>query len=327
MRSGRRRVLGVIGGSLAAAALPLAAAAQPARRPYYRIGFLGGSDALLREFIDGMRDLGYEENRHYALVNRDYHGDRSRIAPLADELIALQPDVVVVSLSSTAAVLKSKSANIPIVMATAMDPVAEGLADSLARPGGNVTGITSLSQEVHAKLVEFTHLLLPKAKRLAFVANPEHALAKSHYAAAARSARSLGIRLVPLEVRAARDLGPLAERIAKAQADALVVPADAVLFGLREGLVKAGLAAGVPTISVLSEFAEPGALATYGHDVKANFRRSARYVDRILRGAKPGELPIEQPSEFELVVNLRTAKALRIAIPQAVLLRADRVVE
>jgi len=110
MRSGRRRVLGVIGGSLAAAAVPLAAAAQPARRPYYRIGFLGGGDALLREFIDGMRDLGYEESRHYSLVNRDYHGDRSRIAPLADELIALRPDVVVANVSSTAAVLKSKSA-------------------------------------------------------------------------------------------------------------------------------------------------------------------------------------------------------------------------
>ena len=212
-------------------------------------------------------------------------------------------------------------------MATAIDPVAEGLAESLVRPGGNVTGLTSLSQELHAKLVEFTHLLLPKAKRLAFVVNPDHALARSHQAVAARAARSLGIRLAPIEVRAARDLESLADRIVKAQADALVVSADAVLSGLREGLVKAGLAAGVPTVSVLAEFAEPGALATYGHDLKANFRRSARYVDHILKGAKPAELPIEQPTQFELVVNLRTAKALRIAIPQAVLLRADRVVE
>lgn len=327
MRSGRRRVLVVFGGSLAAAAVPLAAAAQPARRPYYRIGLLGGGDALRREFIDGMRDLGYEENRHYSLVSRDYHGDRSKIPALADELIALRPDVVVANVSSAAAVLKAKSATLPIVMATAIDPVAEGLAESLVRPGGNVTGLTSLSQELHAKLVEFTHLLLPKAKRLAFVANPDHALARSHQAVAARAARSLGIRLVPVEVRAARDLESLADRIAKAQADALVVSADAVLFGLREGLVKAGLAAGVPTVSVLAEFAEPGALATYGHDLKANFRRSARYVDHILKGAKPAELPIEQPTQFELVVNLRIAKALRISIPQTVLLRADRVVE
>ena len=312
---------------LLACAAPLAALAQPARRPYYRIGFLGGGDAVRREFVEGMRELGYEEGRSYSLVARYYGADRSKIAALADELIALQPDVVVANVSSTAAVLKSKSATIPIVMATAIDPVAEGLADSLVRPGGNVTGLTSLSQELHAKLVELTHLLLPKAKRLAFVINPDHVLAKSHHAVAARAARSLGIRLVPLEVRAARDLEPLAERIAKTQADVLIVSADAVLFGLREGLVKAGLAAGVPTISVLSEFAEPGALATYGHDLRANFRGAARYVDRILKGAKPGELPIEQPSQFELVVNLRTAKALRISIPQAVLLRADRVVE
>ncbi len=326
MRSGRRRILMVFGGSLAAA-IPLASLPQPARRPYYRVGFLGGGDSLRREFIDGMRDLGYEETRHYSLISRDYDGDRSKIAALADELIALQPDVVVANVSSTAAVLKSKSATLPIVMATALDPVAEGLAQSLARPGGNVTGLTSLSQDVHAKAIEFTHLLLPKAKRLAFVVNPSHMLAKEHHALAARAARRLGIRLVPLEVRGARDLGSLADAIAKAQADALVVSADAVLFGLREGIVKAGLAAGVPTISVLAEFAEPGALATYGHDLRANFRGAARYVDRILKGAKPAELPIEQPSQFELVVNLRTAKALRIAIPQAVLMRADRVVE
>lgn len=312
---------------LLASAVPLALAAQPARRPYYRIGFLGGGDALRREFVDGMRELGYEENRHYSLVSRDYHGDRSKLAALADELIALQPDVVVANVSSTAAVLKSKSATLPIVMATALDPVAEGLAQSLARPGGNVTGLTSLSQDVHAKVVEFTHVLLPKARRLAFVVNPGHMLAKAHHAVAARAARSLGIRLVPIEVSAARDVQSLADRITKAQAGALVVSADALLFGLREDLVKAALAAGVPTISVLSEFAEPGALATYGHDLKANWRRSARYVDRILKGASPAELPIEQPTQFELVVNLRTAKALRISIPQAVLLRADRVVE
>ena len=325
MRSGRRRVLVVLGGSLAAA--PLASLAQPARRPYYRIGFVSGGDRFSREFIEGMRELGYEEGKHYAFVARYYGADRARIAALADELIALKPDVVVANVSSTAAVLKSRSATLPIVMATAIDPVAEGLAQSLARPGGNVTGITSLSQDVHAKAIELTHLLMPKAKRLAFVVNPGHALAKSHHAVAARAASSLGIRIVPIEVRAARDLEPLADQLAKAQAEALVVSADAVLFGLREGLVKAGLAAGVPTISVLSEFAEPGALATYGHDLRANFRGAARYVDRILKGANPAELPIEQPSQFELVVNLRTARALRISIPQAVLMRADRVVE
>jgi len=328
MRSGRRRVLGVLGGALAAAGFPSLLPAQSARRPYYRIGYLGGAeDRLSREFIEGLRELGYQEGRDYALLARYYGANRAKLAGLAEELLAQNPDVVVANVSSTAAVLKSKSTTLPIVMATAIDPVAEGLAHSLARPGGNVTGITSLSQEVHAKAIEFTHLLMPKAKRLAFVVNPGHVLAKSHHALAARAARSLGIRVVPIEVSAARDLESLADKLVEGQAEALVVSADAVLFGLREGLVKAGLAAGVPTISVLSEFAEPGALATYGHDVAANFRRAARYVDRILKGASPAELPIEQPTQFELVVNLRTAKALRISIPQAVLLRADRVVE
>ena len=326
MRSGRRRVLGVLGGALAATAFPSLLPAQPARRPYYRIGFIGGGDALRHEFVEGMRELGYEEGRHYSLVARDF-SDRSKIAALADELIVLQPDVLVASVSSAAAVVKSRTATIPIVMATGIDPVAEGLAESLVRPGGNVTGLTSLSQELHAKLVEFAHVLMPKAHRLAFVVNPDHVLAKSHQAVAARAAKSLGMQLVPLEVRAARELEPLADKIVKAQADALIVSADAILFGLREGLVKAGLSAGVPTVSVLAEFAQAGALATYGHDLKANFRRAAHYVDRILKGANPAELPIEQPTQFELVVNLRTAKALRISIPQAVLLRADRVVE
>ena len=312
------------------AAAPLLAYGQPVRRPYYRIGFINGGagdDRFGREFVEGMRELGYEEGTHYALVARYYGSDRSRIAALADELIALQPDVVVANVSSTAAALKSRSATLPIVMATAVDPVAERLAQSLARPGGNVTGLTSLSQEVHAKLVEFTHLLMPKARRFGFVVNPDHALAKSHYAVAARAARGIGVRLVLIEVRGAADLDLLADRTGKEQVEVLVVSADAVLFGLREGVVKSGLAAGVPTIAVLAEFAEPGALATYGHDLKANFRRAASYVDRILKGAKPAELPIEQPTQFELVVNLRTAKALRIFIPQSVLLRADRVVE
>lgn len=327
MRSGRRRVLGVLGGALAASGFTsLLLAQQPVRRPYYRIGFIGGGDALRHEFVEGMRELGYEEGRHYSLVARDFR-DRSKIAALADELIVLQPDVLVASVSSAAVVVKSRTATIPIVMVTGIDPVAEGLAESLVRPGGNVTGLTSLSQEVHAKLVEFAHVLMPKAHRLAFVVNPDHVLAKSHQAVAARAARSLGLRLVPLEVRAARELEPLADKIVKAQADALIVSADAILFALREGLVKAGLSAGVPTVSVLAEFAQAGALATYGHDLKANFRRAARYVDRILKGASPAELPIEQPTQFELVVNLRTARALRIPIPQAVLLRADRVVE
>lgn len=326
----RRRLLALIGAFLA----PVAGSpfAQTRHRAYYRIGFLTGADIagrdrLTKEFVDGMRELGYDEGRHYSLLILSYGNDRARIARAADELIGLQPDVIVANVSSTAAVLKKKTSAIPIVMATAIDPVGEGLAETLAYPGGNVTGLTSLSQSLHAKLIEFSHVLLPDAKRFALVVNPDHALAPAHQAVAGRAARQLGLETFSIPVRTSRETGDLAQRLVEMRADVLIVSADAVLYALREALVKAGLEAGVPTVSVLAEFAAAGALATYGHNLAANFRAAARYVDKILKGAKPGELPIEQPTQFELVLNVKTARALRITVPQAVLLRADRVVE
>jgi putative tryptophan/tyrosine transport system substrate-binding protein len=320
MNNKRRALIAVV------FAVPLALQAQPARSTHYRIGFLGGGDTFRREFIDGMRDLGYEEGRHYAVLARDYRDNVERAA-VAEALVALRPDVIVANVSSTAAVLKAKTRIIPIVMATAIDPVAEGLVQTLARPGGNVTGLTSLSHDLHAKLVELAHLLIPKARLLALAVNPDHALAKSHEEVASRAARRQGLDIAIVQVRNAGDLEALPEHLEKAQVDALIVSADAVLFGLRESLVKGALASGIPTVSVLSQFAEAGALASYGADVAASFRRAAQYVERILQGASPAELPVEQPTKFELVLNLRTARALRISIRQEVLLRADRVVE
>jgi putative ABC transport system substrate-binding protein len=308
----RRRAL------LALAFLPFVARGQPARRPYYRIGFVAAAeDRLTREFVEAMKDLGYEEGRHYALV--------LRAAP--EELLALQPDVLVANASSTAAALKAKTATIPIVLAGATDPVAEGLAESLSRPGANLTGMTSYSQALHARLVEFANVLLPGAKRMGFVVNPDHLLAQGYEAVARRAARRVGVEIVAYPVRAGWDLERLGEQLARAQVDALLVSADAALYSLRERLVKAALDVGVPTISALPDFAEPGALATYGHDPAANWRRAASYVDRILKGAKPAELPIEQPTQFELVVNMRTAAGLGIVLPQATLLLSSRRIE
>jgi putative tryptophan/tyrosine transport system substrate-binding protein len=327
MRGSRRRILGALGGSMAAWALSPALRAQQARGPY-RIGFIHAADDRLgREFLEGMRELGYEEGRHYVLIARFYDRNRARIPSIADELIALRSDVIVTDTSGTAAFVKARTETIPIVMVSGIDPVGDGLAQSLAHPGGNVTGMTSLGEDQHARLVEVLHLLMPKARRIAFAVNPDRALAASYQAVATRAARSLGLELVPVVLRARWDVEALAEKLAALQADALVVSADAMLFGLREEIVQAGLAAGVPTLSLLPDFAQPGALATYGPDLAGNFRGAARYVDLILRGAKPAELPIGQPKQLELVLNVRTAKALRISIPQAVLLRADRVVE
>jgi putative ABC transport system substrate-binding protein len=317
--------------SLAAlASFVLSARAQRIPRVGFVIaGGLESADAkrFLREFTEGMRELGYQDGRNYVLDVRYYGNDRNRILVLADQLIALRPDVLVANVSSTASILKDRTSEIPIVMATAIDPVGEGLAQTLARPGGNVTGMTSLNQELHAKLVELSREMMPRVKRVGFLVNPGHGLAKSHEAVAMRAAKELRLDLVHFEVRHARDVDRLGDQLAAAKADALVVAADLLLFNLREHIVEAALEAGVPTIGVSPDFARRGALAAYGPDTAANYRAAARYVDKILKGAKPGELPIEQPTQFELVVNMRTANALRLTIPKELLLRADRVIE
>jgi putative ABC transport system substrate-binding protein len=305
-----RRALLAVGAGLLVAALPLRA--QRAKR-VYRVGIViaGPRDSpearrMLGEIIEGMRELGYEEGRDFGMAVRYYGADRSSIAKLAAGLIAKRPDVLLADVSSTAAVLKARTGTIPIVMATAIESAGEAL---------------------DAELVELASLLLPKAKRIAFLVDPGSRPARSHPAAAEAAAKAHRLKLLTLRLRTASDMESLAERLSGAQADALIVPADTVLLGLCERIVDAALEAGVPTISVLAECAAHGALASYGADAAAGFRGAARSVDRILKGARPGELAIEQPTQFELVLNMKTATAMRIDIPHSLLLRADRVIE
>jgi putative ABC transport system substrate-binding protein len=288
-----------------------------------------GEDArrFLRAFMEGMKEHGYEESLNFVLAVRHYGSDRAKILVLADELIAWKPDVVVANVSSTAAVLQKKTTSIPIVMVTSLDVVGEGLVPSLARPGGNLTGMTSLGQAMDAKLVELIRELLPRAGRFAILVNPGQALSKSRQAAAAQAAKALALEMVTLQVTGASDMEQFAERLSTARADALLIATDAVLFGLRDAVVQAALKTRLPAVALLPEFIASGAVATLGFDMAGNYRAAARYVDRILRGAKPGELPIEQPTQFELVVNLKAAKALGLSIPSPVLVRADRVIE
>jgi putative ABC transport system substrate-binding protein len=327
----KRRVV-LLGGAAALVWRPLANAQRP--RHAYRVGYVMGgtpehedSRRFLKQFRDGMTDLGYQEGKNLVLAVRYYGSDRSKIAALADELVAWQADVLVANVSSTAAVLKQKTATIPIVMATAVDPVGEGLVTSLARPGGNVTGMTSLSEAVHAKLVELAHELFPHATRIALLVNPSHTLARSNAEVATQAAKTRGLDISTLQLSRASEIEQFGERLSRVRPDALIIVADAVLFFLREPILQAALRAGVPAIAVLPEFAASGALASYGHDITVNFRRAAGYVDRVLKGANPGELPIEQPTQFQLVLNLKTARALGVTIPQPVLVRADKVIE
>jgi putative ABC transport system substrate-binding protein len=327
-----RRALCLAAIAIGLANAPLIRAQRPSR--IHRVALVMGlspehedSRRFLRAFIEGMKERGYQDGRNFDLAVRYYGRDRSRVAALADELVEWEADVLVANISSTAAVLRKKTGTIPIVMVNSIDAVSEGLVASLARPGGNVTGMTSFGALQHAKLVELARELLPRAKRVAFLVNPNHSLSGTYSEAAARSAKALGLEMIVLPVSSAADMERLGERLATARVDALVVATDALLFGLRDQVVRAALKARLPSVGILPEFTASGALASLGYDIAANYRGAAGYVDRILKGAKPADLPVEQPTKFELVVNLRTAKALGIAIPQSVLVRADRVIE
>jgi putative tryptophan/tyrosine transport system substrate-binding protein len=298
----------------------------------YRVALVMGPDnddarRFLQAFTEGMTEHGYQHGRNVVLKVRHYDRERSTISAVVDELIAWQPDVLVANVSSTAAVLKKKTATVPIVMVTAVDAVAEGLVASLSRPGGNITGMTSLGPAMYAKLVDLTRELMPRATRVAVVVNPGHSLAKSYEAACAQAARALGLEMVTLQVTAAPDIRGFVDRLSRARADALVIASDAVLFTLRDELMQAALEVKVPAVALLPEFVASGAVAALGFDMAGNYRAAARYVDRILKGARPGELPVEQPTRFELSLNLKSARSLGLAIPQSVLVRADRVIE
>lgn len=325
----RRAALLAFSAAFLASALPLYA--QRAAR-VHRIGVVMGTDnedarRFLQAFTQAMKEHGYQDGGNIVLEVRHYGSDPRKLAALADELIAWEADVLVANVSSTAAVLRKKTATIPIVMVTAVDAVAEGLVSSLPRPAGNVTGMTSLGAAMYAKLVDLTRELLPRAKRIALVVNPSHALSKSYETAAEQAANGLGIEMVTLQVSSASDIARFTERLSTARSDALIIATDAVLFGLRDAIVQAAVKARMPAVALLPEFIASGAVATLGFDMIGNYRAAARYVDRILKGAKPGELPVEQPTQFELVVNLKAAKGLGLRIPQTVLVRADKVIE
>jgi putative ABC transport system substrate-binding protein len=313
----------------AAAATPLHA--QPAGRAA-RVGVVMGDDSndagrFLQAFKDGMKEHGYEENRNLELAVLDYGRDRAKAAAVADQLIGWTPAVIVANVSSVARIVQERTRTIPIVMVTALDPVGEGLVSSLVRPGGNLTGMASLGQAIDVKLVELVRELVPGARRFALLVNPAQALSRSREEAAAKAAKALALEMAILHVRGAGDISRLGQNLEQERAEALVIATEALLFSLRDELVRAALRARVPSVALLPEFALSGAVASYGHDIAASFHGAARYVARILKGAKPAELPIEQPTRFQLVLNARSARALGLTIPAALLVRADSVIE
>jgi putative tryptophan/tyrosine transport system substrate-binding protein len=322
--------------ALALLAAPLAAEAQAGK--VYRIGYLleaGGSlrDPYLGAFLGGMRKLGYTEGENLVIELRSAKGSSGALPDLATGLARLNVDVILTAGDRAIRAAQEATKTIPIVMASGPDPVEAGLVASLARPGGNLTGLT-LDVASESKRLEILKETVPHVARVAllhsrpvtprFPAGPPFTI---QYKEGIAAAQILRIALVPVLFDEAADLRRAFETVIREHSDGLYVAASAPLFNVRNQIADFAVRHRLPTVTGLREFAAAGGLVSYGANIEDQFRRSASYVDRILRGAKAGDLPMEQPTRFELVINLRTAKALGLTIPPAVLARADEVIQ
>ena len=295
-----------------------------------RIAFLEGANVgnhFWQATRDGLRDLGYVEGQTLVIEYRSANGQFDRIPEILAELIRLQVDVIVTIGDPVVAAAKQATTTIPIVMAGAGDPVGRGFVASLARPGGNVTGISNLAVTLTGKWLELLRDVSPRLSRVAILrngGNPTHAM---FWGEAQSAAQGMSMTVYNAEVRGPADFEPAFASMAQERVGGLVVLADPMLGSHRARLAELAAKHRLPSIAPFRENAESGALLSYGPSLRANFRRAANYVDVILKGAKPGDLPVQQPTTFEMVLNVRTAKALGLTIPTSLLLRADQVIE
>jgi putative tryptophan/tyrosine transport system substrate-binding protein len=324
----RRRALIAALGSTAAWPL-LARAQQPKRLP--TIGFLGAGTASAGSqwaaaFVQRLRELNWIEDRTVAIEFRWTDGHNERTTEIAGEFVKLKVDVIVTYANTVADATKRTATTIPIVFAAAGDPVGTGLVASLARPGGNVTGLSLQQPEIASKRLQILRDLLPNLHTLAILANSGSPNAVLEMGEADAAARRLGLAVVRSEVRKTEDFAPAFDAL-KGRAEALYVCSDPLLTTNRLGINTLALGVRLPTMHGFREFVEAGGLISYGPNFPDLFRRAAEYVDKILRGTKPADLPVEQPTKFDLVINLTTAKALGLTIPESFLLRANEVIE
>jgi putative tryptophan/tyrosine transport system substrate-binding protein len=322
----RREFLSALGGLTAA--WPLAARAQQqAKLPI--VGFLGstasGWSSWTAAFVQRLRELGWIEGRTIAIEYRWSEGRPERNAEIAAEFVRLKVDVIVTNNFALPTLMQATEV-IPIVFPLGTDPVGGGLVASLARPGGNVTGLSMQSTDLAGKRLELLRELLPRLRRLATIGNAGNPQAVLEMGEVQAVARGLGIEVAPLEIRRAEDIAPAFEAL-KAQADALYVVGDALISANLTRIMTFSLGARLPTIFNARSFVQAGGLMSYGPNLSDQFRRTAELVDKILRGTNPGDIPVEQPSRFELVINLTTAKVLGLTIPESFILRADEVIE
>jgi putative ABC transport system substrate-binding protein len=326
----RAFITSMTGGLLAA---PLAAEAQQAGK-VWQIGLLQEGpnkdlhpEAPVNRFVDGLRDLGYVEGQNLVVEYRFTNDESERLPEFATELVRLKVDVIATSGTTETVAAKAATATIPIVMLFVGDPVGAGLVRSLTHPGANVTGTSLMLPDLGGKRLELLREIVPKLRRVAILWNPRNASAAAEMRATETAARSLGLTVYSAAVDSASRLDAAFAGMARARPDGVLVMLDALTSWHRREIAAAALTARLASIFPSWTYVESGGLVGYGPDYRAIAGRAASYVDKILKGARPGDLPIEQPTKFELVINLKTAKALGLTIPPSLLQRADRVIE
>ena len=324
----RRRLLAALGG---AAVWPAAGRAQHASK-IWRICYLSAvsresSSRSYAALQQGMRNLGYVEGKDFVLEWRSVEGKYEQFSEIMAELVRLKVDVIVTGVTAALPALQRASSTIPIVMAYSTDPVGNGIVASLAHPGGNITGLAGSSDDSSPKQLELLTAVIPSVSRIGLLGNPDTETYSSVLKRAQEAAQKVSLSIVPMEARNRQEIENAFAVFAKERISAIMVASDAILFGQRERVAELALNNRLPTMFSLREYAEAGGLMSYGENIADFFRRSAFYVDKIFKGAKPGELPIEQPTRFNLVINRKTADALGVAIPPQLYIFADEVIE
>ena len=316
-------------GIVVSSTVPLTARAQqPGKLP--TIGFLGASPSIesdrVAAFVQRLRELAWIDGRNLVIEYRWAEGRNERYAEAAAELVRLKVDIIVTVATPATLAAKQATTVIPIVFGAASDPIRTGLVESLARPGGNVTGLSNQISDTGGKKLEFMREIVPGLRQVAILANVGNPAAVLDMVEAQASARKLGLEVTTSEIRRAADIAPAFDAL-KGHADALYVCTDPLVNTHRIRVNILALAARLPTIHSLREYVEAGGLMSYGPNIPDLLRRAADFVDKILRGARPADIPVEQPTKFDLVINLTTAKALGLTIPESLLARATEVIE
>ena len=312
-------------------ATPIRVGAQQ-RVKFARIGFLGAGSAAdwanhLEAFRAGLRELGYVEGKNIVIEYRWADGKHERLSRMVADFAQLKVDVIVAPGAPTIQAAQQATSTIPIVMAATGDPVGAGFVASLARPGGNITGLSNAAGDVSVKYLELLHVAVPKLSRVAVLVNPDHPHHPSFLRNVQSGANTAGVTVTPLQARTANQIDVAFGAMARERAGALIVLPDPFFRAQARRIAEFAVKDRLPTMFWTRELVEAGGLMSYGQNTVEHFRRAATYVDKILKGAKPGDLPVEQPTKIELVINRRTAKALGLTIPQELLLRATEIIE